>query len=186
MENQEEIWEDIEDYKGVYQISCLGRLKSFKYGKTKILKPQLDKKGYYRIRLYLNGYTINTHAVHRLVAIAFIPNPENKPTVNHKKGIKTDNRASELEWATYSENNLHSYRELNRKRTCLNKLGKDHPRSKSVLQFAEDGNFINEHGSQREASRKTKIKQAGISAACLDKRKSAGGYIWKFKNDINV
>ena len=141
-----------------------------------LLRPQLDKKGYYRIRLYLNGYTINTHAVHRLVAIAFIPNPENKPTVNHKKGIKTDNRASELEWATYSENNFHSYSELGRKIIS----GKDHPASKSVCQYSKLGRLIKTFGSQCEASRNTGIQAQQISDVCRGIKKTAGGFKWEF------
>ena len=102
-----ETFKDISGYKGDYQVSNLGRIKSLKFTE-KILRQKNDGHGYLVVNLYNKGS--KSKKVHRLVAIAFIPNPENKKTVNHKKGIKTDNRAKELEWATYSENHLHSFR----------------------------------------------------------------------------
>lgn len=108
-----EIWIDVNGHEGCYQVSNLGRIKSlpFKYSPTlKILKPCLLKIGYNEVNL--RG---EKHYIHRLVAQHFIDNPENKPEVNHKKGIKIDNRASELEWVTKSEQLIHSHRVLNRK-----------------------------------------------------------------------
>ncbi len=108
-----EIWKDIKDHKGFYQVSNLGRIKSlpFNYSpKTKILKPFLLKIGYNEINL--RG---EKHYVHRVVAKAFIDNTFNKPTVNHINGIKNDNRLENLEWATRSEQSIHSYRVLGQK-----------------------------------------------------------------------
>lgn len=112
MEN--EIWKDIEGYEGIYQVSNLGRVKSlpklykrkFKsyYTKEKILKNSLGKNGYYRVNLSQKIFYI-----HRLVAEAFIPNSDEKKTVNHIDGVKTNNNISNLEWATYAENNKHAY-----------------------------------------------------------------------------
>ena len=118
--------------------------------------------------------------VHRLVAEAFIPNPENKRTVNHKNGIRSDNRVENLEWATDSENNQHSYDYLGRKGAWLGKSGAIHPNSKNVLQI-KNGNVISEFGSMREAERATGIFQANISKCCLGKRHVAGGYQWRYK-----
>lgn len=114
----EEIWKDIAGYEGYYQISNLGRVKSLeriaitKIGSKqpvneRILVAGYDTAGYYRVALCKNAKS-RTRKVHRLVAQAFIPNPENKKTVNHKNGIKDDNRVENLEWATYKENNDHA------------------------------------------------------------------------------
>jgi len=106
-----EEWKSINNYEGLYEISTLGRAKTLNYNKTKeirILKQGLGSKGYLTICLYRLG-TKFTRTVHSLVAKTFIPNPDNKPDVNHKKGIKTDNRFFMLEWNTESENSQHSY-----------------------------------------------------------------------------
>lgn len=96
----------IPGYEGLYSITEDGRIWSYYRNKWK--KPQLDKDGYLTISLYKNrkrkGYLF-----HRLVAQTYIPNPENKPEVNHKNGIKDDNRVEDLEWVTRKENSIHAY-----------------------------------------------------------------------------
>lgn len=117
-----EEWRDIERYEGHYQISNYSRIKSFKNDKITILKPLIDKNGYLQIVFSKNGQH-KWFKLHRLVAQAFIPNPENKPQVNHIDGNKMNNHVSNLEWVSQSENNNHAVN------TGLRKSGGDHPQS---------------------------------------------------------
>lgn len=121
--------------------------------------------------------------VHRLVAEAFIPNPEDKPEINHKNGIKTDNRVENLEFCTYSENLQHAYDILKRPAPWTNKFGKDHPNSKPILQI-KNNKIIAEFACIKEAERILGISHGDISRCCNKKKyaHSASGYQWKFKD----
>ena len=174
MEN--EIFIQINVYPN-YSVSNLGNVKS----KTK--KLSVNEKIYSYVVIYLKGER-RTFLVHRLVANAFIPNPENKEQVNHKDGNKLNNRVENLEWVTRSENAIHCVRVLGIKPANLNRIagfGADNYQSKKVNQFNKLGELINSFGSTREAFRLTGVDYRSISANANGKRKSAGGFIWKYE-----
>lgn len=100
-----EIWRDIKGYDGKYQVSSWGRIYNTKYGR--FVAPEETRKGYLRVDLFDEGGNRKHHKVHRLVAKAFIVNPENKPQVNHKDGNKRNNSITNLEWVTNEENLAH-------------------------------------------------------------------------------
>lgn len=192
MENQEEIWKDIPGYEGYYQISNLGRVRSvkrkIKYSNEifhsydgKILKNKLGKQGYFYIKLCIHKKYKNIK-IHNLISNAFIPNIENKPEINHKNGIRTDNRIENLEWCTRSENILHAYRVLNRTKNkpLLGKKGENHPISKKINKLMISGEFIEAYDSIREASIKTNTNKSCISAVCKKRQLTANGYKWEY------
>lgn len=185
----EEIWKDVIGYEGLYQISNYGNIKSLKkwirqynkyINKEKLLKPCVNKIGYYVVVLYKNKNK-RSHLLHRLIAEAFIPNPENKPQINHIDGNKMNYNISNLEWCTQSENMIHAFKNGLEKpnKPMLNRKGNKNPLSKKVIQFDLNNNFINEYNSYTEATNITKINHIGD--CCNGKLKTAGGFIWKYK-----
>jgi hypothetical protein len=190
---QEEIWKDVVGYEGMYQVSNLGRVKSLEreyfngHGyfpvKERILSGRISNKYVY---VQLSNGDKKNYSIHRLKAIAFIPNPENKPQVNHRDGNKSNNGYNidgkdNLEWATRSENMRHSYRELGQRPPTLGKFGKDNHSSKAVIQSTKSGEIIAEYVSGFEAKNKTGISNSDISSCCHGRLNSAGGFKWKFK-----
>ena len=176
----EEVWRDVKGYEGLYQVSSEGRVKSLerkfidKIGRERsvkecILNPVIDRYGYLLVSLYAGGKQKN-HTVHRLVCEAFHENPDNKPQVNHINEIKTDNRASNLEWATARENSNFGTRN--------ERLGK--ARSKPVAQYAQDGELIKVWPSTMEVERQAGFSNGNISQAANGKYKHAYGFIWKY------
>lgn len=197
-----EVWKDVVGYEGFYMVSNSGRVKSlnrvsdYNSRPTKgiYIKDRKSNKGYFLIRLNKNGHA-SAFLLHRLIAIAFIPNPENKRCVNHINGIKDDNRIENLEWCTYSENNKHAYRTGLKKvsKGMLGRKGVLSPYSKPVRQMDLNGNEIAIHCSIKEAEQKTGVNDGNISGCCkktLRKNKQgnyyfpkkAGGFKWEYAN----
>ena len=174
----EEIWKPIKNYEKFYEVSNLGNVKSKR--RNIILKYNINNKGRPYVNLFKNKKA-KTRTIHRLVAETFIPNIENKETVNHKDGNKLNNCINNLEWATRSENQLHAYNIGLQKpnKPMLNKKGKLNPLSKKVIQYDLNGNFIKEYSSYTEATQQTNINHIGD--CCNGKFKRAGKYIWKWK-----
>lgn len=104
-----EFWRGVDGYEAEYEISTSGRVRSLKWGKSRILKNRATHSGYFSVNLRKDSISKDTK-VHRLVAQAFLENLENKPTVNHKDGDKRNNHVDNLEWATYKENTQHALR----------------------------------------------------------------------------
>lgn len=184
-----ENWKDIKGYEGFYQVSNLGRVKSlerdvycqdgtFHHLKEKILVAALDGSGYPFVNLFKNGKMKNIN-VHRLVAMAFLPNPENKPQVNHKNEIKTDNSVSNLEWCTVSYNVNYGTRTAravqNRKSY---KLG-NAPNAKPV--FCEELNKT--FDCAKRVEEELGIWGTSIIKVCKGKAKTAGGFHWKYADE---
>lgn len=167
-----EIWKPIVT-AGNYEVSNLGRVRSLKTDSRHVLKPRLDTAGYFGITLYVSGEKI-TRRIHRLVAEAFIPNPLNKPCVNHINGIKTDNRAENLEWCTQSENHFHA------RNTGLSHQGAQNYNAKLTdidVQYIRD----NPDGlTCTQLAKKFGVTKTAISYVQLGKSyKNAGGRIRK-------
>lgn len=181
-----EEFKDINGYEGLYQVSNYGRIKSIR--NNIILKTVPNTYGYPTVVLS-NAKKKKTLTIHIAVAKAFIQNWEMKPTVNHKDGNKNNNIVENLEWATYSDQLKHSYTNHLREKpfgklnTMYGKYGKDNPRSKPILQYDLDGNFIKEWENAYEIRRKLGYWQNAIYQCCLGRRKAAYKYIWKYKKD---
>lgn len=158
-----EVWKNIKGFED-YQVS---NLWNFKNKKWKILKPWFTNKKY--LSICLKNKTLRAH---RLVAITFIENIENKPQVNHINWIKTDNRVENLEWVTNSENNLHKFKNWYKNHWQINKAIK-------VKQINLQGEILKIWDSMIEAARSLKIHQTDISKVCYGKKQTAWGFFWE-------
>lgn len=177
-----EIWKDIPWYEWKYQVSNMGNVKNL----YKILKQQKNR-GYLQVYLYKN-YKRYTIWIHRLVANAFIPNPENKLEVNHINWIKDDNKLENLEWCTRFENMQHAHNFLkiknhfkyNNPKPFLWKTWILCKNSKKVNQYDLEWNFIKTWDCMWDVQRELWIYQALISKCCLWKRNKTWWFIWKY------
>lgn len=166
-----EIWKNIEGYPN-YQISSMGRVKTLNYkhtDKEKILKSRKDKYGYIKVDLYEEGKQ-KTHTLHRLVATAFIDNPNNLSQVNHKDEDKTNNRVENLEWCSPQYNINYGSRN--------EKMAKS--RSIPILQFNLDGEFIKKWESGAQVQKDLGFDNSSITKCCKGKYKSVYGFIWRY------
>ena len=161
-----------------YSVTDDGKVFSLNYnhtGEKKELKQRKDKYGYFGVTLF-NENGKKCLLVHRLVALAFIPNTDNLPQVNHKNEIKTDNRVENLEWCDAVYNMNYGTRNKRSAEKQLNRKDK----SKPVKQFTKDGLFLKEYQSMKEAARQTGFYKSAIVNCVQGRTKSSYGYIWRY------
>lgn len=147
-----EIWKNIKGYEGIYQISNLGNVRNLLSYERKNLKGEITEKGYIRVSLHKNGFR-KVFRVHRLVAQAFIPNPLNKPQINHKDGNKLNNCVDNLEWATNKENIKHAIQ---------NKLRAKEIRHVKPIAYIKNGTIIKRYPSISSAAKETSFSREHI------------------------
>ena len=164
-----EIYKDIPGYEGLYQISNLGNVKSLK--RNKILAKNNNGNGYLYACLSKDGQAKNYY-IHRLVSQAFIPNPDNKPEVNHKDENKENNCVENLEWVTSKENTNYGSRTKRASENC----------QKPINQYDLQGNFIKSWAGGTEIENVTGFARSNISKCCSGKYKTAYGYKWQYAN----
>ena len=179
-----EVWKPVPGYENLYEISDHGRVKSLakdvkfngciRHQKEIIMSPQKDMFGYFKVQLHKDGI-MKTCKIHRLVAEAFIPNPEHYRCINHKDEVKTNNHVSNLEWCTHKYNSNYG----------TGKNRGSEKRKKKVAQYDLNGKFVATYNSIGDASMQTGLCSNGIGQCCSKNKKysTVGGFIWKFVTD---
>lgn len=180
-DQQDEVWKDVVGYEGLYRISNQGTVcRLYKNGKVNFMTPRI-LNGYWRVKL-CNGNTQKEYFLHRLIAQAFIPNPDNKPEINHINGIKTDNRIENLEWVTRSENAIHATKTGLLKYSEYRYNRARDINSKPVMCVETRKIYV----SCTEAGKDIKTDAAHIGECISGKRSTAGGYHWKLVSIIDA
>lgn len=201
----EEVWKDVVGYEGDYIVSNLGNVMSLNYGVVKekkvLIKRQFFQNGYYYVNLKCKPVPI-----HRIIAMAFIPNPLNKPQIDHINTIKTDNRIENLRWVTLKENMNNpltrkhasnarigyrpSKESVEKMRTSLRgrKLSEGHIlkmrlTGEPVVMFSLDGKFIRKFAGASFAKEELGVAINGVSECCNGNKRTCGGYMWRWLKD---
>lgn len=198
-----EIWKPIKGYEGLYEVSNYGRVRNVprvikKELRVMTIKPRMisqyiSKIGYPAVTLCKNKQS-RCNFIHRIIAEAFIPNPENKPCIDHINAIKTDNRLKNLRWVTRKENSnnpitlkrlIESSKRPERIKKMLETKRKNNSYSapRYVYQFNKDGEFIAKYDSASDASRNTGIHASIIRGCCMRYWNSAGGFVWSYTKE---
>lgn len=173
-----ELWKDIPNFEGLYQVSNLGKVKSFrrspKFGcqPEYILNPSTSENGYANVTLY-DGKSRHKFLVHRLVANSFIPNPDNLPQINHKDENRLNNRVDNLEWCTAEYNNAYGTAKFRMIDT----------KSRPIEQLTVDGQVLAVYRSTRIASELLGINRGTLKSA-ISKQSQCNGYYWRYSDCI--
>ena len=195
-----EIWKDIEGYEGLYQVSNFGKVRSLdrydsrgRWIKGCILEPT-NCKGYLQIVLFLNGKK-SYYYIHRIVAEAFLPNPDNKPEIDHISTDKTDNTVclnedgsvnydkTNLRWVTHTENMNNPLTRKKQSTRFKGKIGHNTPASKIIAQLDKNGKLLKVWLCAMDAVRQEGYTQEHISSCCKGTLKTHKGYKWQYIDD---
>lgn len=179
-----ELWKNIDGYGGRYMVSSYGNIKSMVYNLPRLLAPDKGSRGYMRVTL-CNKTQMKRFLVHRLVAVAFVHNPENKPHVNHIDNNPSNNNVSNLEWATRAENIQHAVKQGRKPSYNKGRFGANCKWSIPVLQYSKEGVLLKEWPAQSEAARSLGILAHSISEACRGVKNTTGGFVWKYKSEAD-
>ena len=182
-----EIWKPVVGYEGFYEVSNIGKVRSLarivecndgrkRKLKTRTLRQSCAPSGYYMVTLHKNGKQ-KSGLVHRLVCEAFIPKPLGKDEVNHKDENSKNNNATNLEWVTAKENNNYGTRQERARKAIVEAQGR------AVRQLSRDGELVAEYESLSAACNATGTHVPNIIKCAKGIYKTAGGYIWKYKNE---
>jgi len=181
----EEIWKDIQGSCGLYKVSNLGNVKSLHYrgsNKEKVLTPKKNNSGRLWVEVFVDGKR-KAMLIHRLVALTFIPNPNNYKEINHIDENPLNNNVGNLEWCSHKQNVQ-----------CFNLNHPDHWKNKKITdkygkrlhlkinQLTIEGNFVRTWDNSRAVMRETGMSDWSISECCRGNRKTAYGYIWQYAN----
>lgn len=179
----EEVWKPIPGFEGYYEASNLGRIRSI-YRYKRVLKPMISNTGYERVDLFKNRRR-KQYSVHRLVAITFIDNPDNKPFVNHRDENKINNCADNLEWVTHIENCRYGTaikrrtQHLNYSKRRINNARQIEACSKPIAQYTKDGVFVRNWKSASECARENGWQISNIRRCCKNEYATAYGFVFK-------
>lgn len=178
-----EIWKNIKGYEGLYKVSNLGNVKSLdkkdSIGRKvtgRIMKPTKRKDGYLEVTLHKGGKGKH-YLIHRLVAETFVLNQGNYKEINHIDENKTNNKTSNLEWCNRSYNINYGVANKNRRKALLNKRGKE------ITQYDKNWNKIKTFPSLMQVVRELGLSKSDLSQCCNEKRKTAGGFQWKYTSE---